>query len=423
MVSKRIIVCCDGTGNTLEPAGRRGKDFPTNVLRLARLIHPYDPRGQVTIQQVMLYLPGVGISGVFDRCMNGIRGRGVELKVLIAYQFITDNYVAGDDLFIFGFSRGAFTARLLVDFLNTVKVIPKAKMREFDRIYADYKRSLTGRRLPRDVDEYGVIFEKLSEREQEVIKHIPVRFLGVWDTVTTLSGAVEEAAVPTTRKIRDRIKDFPITVIQWLKDRSDEERLGFGSIAIVPGIVTEACQALALHEIRTKFPPALWTRAARQETHVTQTWFAGAHSDIGGGYEDSNLSDMTLEWMIARAGRHGLYVDVNRLPEIGPRVPKDLPRFLRPIHESCYDKVFDWIQFSVRKRTFGRTLNEYRHASVDARVQYAKPFPRYSNKQYERAFREIDQDSMMSLPLEPKDDAALDQRSFQEELAFQRRIR
>lgn len=303
MRPKRIIVCCDGTGNTLEPASRRGKDYPTNVLRLARLIPPCDPND---ITQVILYLPGVGTSGVFDRAINGIRGRGVELKLLIAYQFITDNYLPGDDLFIFGFSRGAFTARLLVDFLHVVKVIPKAQMRDFDRIYAAYKRYLKGPKyqLLRDINQYGSFFEKLSEREQEgeqkIFKHIPVRFLGVWDTVTTLSGAVEEAAVPTPKKLWQRMKDFPITVLQYLKDRSDEERLGFKSIAIVPGIVTEACQALALHEIRTKFPPALWTAAAPR-TRVTQTWFPGAHSDIGGGYHDSDLSDMTLEWMIDRA--------------------------------------------------------------------------------------------------------------------------
>lgn len=363
-MKKRIIVCFDGTGNTFEPTSL-SDHYPSNVLKLARMIAPIERQGKDDIHQVVLYLPGVGTSGTYDRCINGITGHGVELKLLMAYQFITDNYnfEDRDDVYLFGFSRGAFAARLLAGFLDVVKVIPKERMYDFGRIYESYKQLAVGDKMqPEDEKEFGSNFELLSERHRNEPRIIPVLFLGVWDTVTTVSSAAQEVTVKKGLKEKFDLR-------RYLVEKSDEERIGHPAINTLPRYVSYAYQALALHEIRSDFLPSLWEKS--NGGAVVQTWFPGSHSDIGGGYANSDLSSITLEWMIARARQHKLYF--NGLLHTGAATAS-APRFLTPINESWHHGI--WNERQKQERTIGKALGEFRHLSVEARLT-CKPDPEY----------------------------------------------
>jgi uncharacterized protein (DUF2235 family) len=343
-MKKRLIVCFDGTCNSFEiqdPQTYRA----TNVLEITRLLETK----KNTIAQIVLYVPGVGTGSRWDRWVGAAKGLDVELNLLLAYQFLIDNYVEGDDVFLFGFSRGAFTARLLAGFLDAVKVIPKERMPEVSNVYDCYKDY--GKEC---IEKYGgERFSGLSELYVDVegrkrLSVIPILFLGVWDTVTTLVG-----------------ERFSFT------SKTDEEIINHPPISMLPSIVHNAYQALALHEIRHDFPPNLWTEKQNWQT-IEQTWFAGAHADVGGGVENRGLADIALEWMVDRAKLHGLEFNQARLEQIGPRkTPPNTPRFFQPITDSFSRSPYVLRGKSIREPGIMEGLEQNAHLSVLARLSFS----------------------------------------------------
>ena len=181
---------------------------------------------------------------------------------------------------------------------------------------------------------------------------IPILFLGDWDTVTTLLDI-------QSRVGRKRIK----------KKKTDEEIISHPPIAKLPNIVYNAYQALALHEMRAVFPPNLWLAKEPWQT-VEQTWFAGAHADVGGGLQNRDLSDIALVWMVERAKVHKLEFNESRLNEIGPRNgPASVPRFFQPISDSFTNSGYVCLGKSIRQPgTEG--IEETVHLSVLARSSF-----------------------------------------------------
>ncbi len=274
---RRLIVCCDGTWNW--PDGKS----ETNVIRLVRAIAPVDG----TISQMVYYHQGVGTGNILDRIVGGGAGVGLSLSVKACYGFITDNYKEDDEIFLFGFSRGAFVARSIAGLLGTVGVLRKYEMEHFIEVWDWYSQSADVRR--------AADLEALAHNR---CRNVDIECIGVWDTVGALG-------IPGTRFCTKAFAFY-------------ETELGTH--------VRHAFQALAIDERRGNFQAAVWVpysleRKRRQGTVPTQppaeqvlkqVWFPGVHSNVGGGYPRHGLSDTTFLWMLAKLQEHHLLgLDMN----------------------------------------------------------------------------------------------------------------
>ncbi|KAK6352873.1 hypothetical protein TWF696_004874 [Orbilia brochopaga] len=259
---KRIIICCDGTW---QDSDNGDAGFPTNVTRFARSLKSVSDDG---ITQIVYYQSGVGSSyaSKFGRLIAGGTGLGLSEHVREAFVFISNNYHVGDELFIIGFSRGAFTARSIAGLIDRIGVLTRRGMESFPKIYEDYVNF-------RLKDQ-----SYINKQGWERIKGVTIRALGCWDTVGALG-------IPTS------------PIIEKCKCN---EKYKFHDTDLSP-TTQNAFHALALDERRLPFTPTLWRLPVRspKERHrdiipnLKQVWFPG-----GGGYADQELSDLTLVWMI-----------------------------------------------------------------------------------------------------------------------------
>lgn len=263
MPRKRIVICADGTWNDPE------KKHPTNVMQVARAIRPEDDDG---VQQVVFYDWGVG--SYDNRILGGALGLGLSKNIEDCYRFIVHNYDAGDELFLFGFSRGAYTVRSLAGLLNKCGILPRCRAKQIPCAYEFYKQRRFKPRSP----------EAEQWRTTRGAACGEVRFVGVWDTVG--------------------FRGIPASIRAIVHGRDPFYDAEPGSNVRV------ARHAVAIDERRKDFTPTLWSE--KQGVDVKQVWFAGVHSDIGGGGRPKNerlLSDLALAWMAAEAERCGLTLE------------------------------------------------------------------------------------------------------------------
>ncbi len=259
---KRLVVCSDGTWNTPE-----SKDF-TNVVKMARAIRPKDSHD---VEQVVFYDWGVGTKGGADTVKGGAFGKGIDKNIRDAYRFLIHNYSPGDQLFFFGFSRGAYTVRSLVGLIRNCGLLKKSHAHLIPRAYKMYR----SRSKPDVASAHR--FRRAYSRT------LKVKFLGVWDTVGALG--------------------IPLGIF----GRRNERKYSFHDTRI-SAIVEHAYHALAIDEKRKPFAPTIWkTKPGRKNSG--QAWFAGVHSDVGGGYPDTGLSYKAFLWMVEKAVACGLSVD------------------------------------------------------------------------------------------------------------------
>ncbi len=271
---KRIALCFDGTWN--RPEENIGEDFPTNVLQFARAIRPSDGQG---VEQVVFYDWGIG--SYHDQIIAGATGQGLEKNVMDGYRFLVHNYEPGDEIFLFGFSRGAYTARSLCGMINNCSILQKAHANQVEnafKLYKTKKHSANG--------EHSMAWKKAHSVEQRT----PIKFVGVWDTVGALG--------------------LPFTFFGLIKDKDLFYDREIGSN------IETARHALSLDEHREDFEPTLWE--AKEGTDIQQVWFAGVHSDVGGGYgpdkQNQILADIPLVWMADEAQKQALMFN-NNLPK------------------------------------------------------------------------------------------------------------
>ena len=168
---KRIAVCFDGTWN--RPEEILGEDFPTNVLQFARAIRPTDGNG---VEQVVFYDWGIG--SYHDSLRAGATGYGLEKNVMDGYRFLVHNYEPGDEIFLFGFSRGAYTARSLCGMINNCSILRKehgSRIEEAFKLYKTKKHKANG--------DHSMAWKAKYSLERRT----PIRFVGVWDTVGALA--------------------------------------------------------------------------------------------------------------------------------------------------------------------------------------------------------------------------------------------
>ncbi|MFP6664269.1 MAG: DUF2235 domain-containing protein [Deltaproteobacteria bacterium] len=277
---KRIVICADGTWNDPED------ENPTNALRIARAVKPIGNDG---VPQVVFYDWGVG--SYYATIRGGAASLGLLKNVQDSYRFIVQNYREGDELFLFGFSRGAYTVRCLAGMLNNCGILKRKNASEIPQAFDFYKQ--------RNAKPGSQTAREWRKQHSGSPRRGAVRFIGVWDTVGALG-------VPT------RMLAFV-----------DEKDLFFDPI--LGSNVHAARHAVSIDEKRADLTPTLWDD--RDATNIRQVWFAGVHADVGGGYAPSKAgtlaSEIPLKWMADEAHSFGLQfepqvTDPSRIDPLAP---------------------------------------------------------------------------------------------------------
>lgn len=270
---KRIIICADGTWNEPEHKDETtGRPQPTNVLKVARAVLPQSSTG---VTQIVYYHEGVGTENWWDKFTGGAFGSGMSRNVRALYRFLVYNFEPGDELFFFGFSRGAFTVRTLAGFMHKVGLLQKDDEYYTPAIYELYQSS-----TPTDSAEWQHAFRHI----QGTRPCPPILFIGVWDTV----GALGAPGMLGQLLNRNKYKYHDIGLNQTIQ---------------------HAYHALAIDERRKPFAPSLWAKPAGWNGRLEQVWFAGVHSNVGGSYHPDGLANEALHWMVEKAENHGLEFD------------------------------------------------------------------------------------------------------------------
>lgn len=274
---KRLIVCCDGTWNSADQT-ENGAPCPTNVVKFVNRIAKFDSSNGERILQIVYYDQGVGTGNFFDRLTGGAFGDGLEANIHDAYRFLVGNYEKGDEVFLFGFSRGAFTARSIGGMIRKCGILKRDCARKYPvaiALYNDQPHTEISAQIPPEKgfhpdDAFPCEFRK--NHSVHAADPVDIRCVGVWDTVGSLGIPLRGFRSFTQKKYQ-----FHDTKLNgWVK-------YGF--------------HALAIDEHRAPFEPTLWSNPSPHQT-LRQVWFAGAHSDVGGGYPESELSNIALQWMV-----------------------------------------------------------------------------------------------------------------------------
>ena len=316
MSPKRIVLCLDGTWNSPFDEQKREDGTtvlrPSNVLKVARAVLPVAGDGR---EQIVYYDLGVGSLAKYpgranallvraDKILGGVFGAGFEGNVEDALGFLTMNYLPGDEIFIFGFSRGAATARAVTQFLEWSGGLPvKADAYYLPHLFRAYVTS---------AGQPAAFKAKVAEINRDRGKLgalVPVRvdYLGVWDTVAAL-GSLEHLLHGDTNNPKRSFHVGPSLV----------------------GCVRNARHAIAADERRADFPPEIWQSASDAGQTMEQRWFPGVHSNVGGSYRRDGLANIALRWIID--GAKPLAFD---------------EEFLRP-----FKQVVDGTQYESRTRKY-----------------------------------------------------------------------
>ncbi|OAO00352.1 peptigoglycan-binding protein LysM [Sphingomonadales bacterium EhC05] len=299
---KRLVFCFDGTWNKLVP------ELATNVVLTAASIQRMDDDG---IPQIIHYDEGVG-TGSLDAMRGGMFGQGLIQNVREAYRFLVFNYDPGDEIYVFGFSRGAYSARTFIGFIRHVGPLHRLHVGRIDEALKLYEESADAtsdalRQFRATYSDKVCIgqadddwrCQNLSNYEGGSSPQMRIQYLGVWDTVGALG-------VPEL-----------IPFSGWLNRRHDFHDASLDSF------VENARHAVAIDEKRELFPPETFgdltklngakgfenedTRAPYQER-----WFPGVHGSVGGGGDIRGLSDSSLTWVLSGAKKAGLKLDTER---------------------------------------------------------------------------------------------------------------
>jgi uncharacterized protein (DUF2235 family) len=306
---KKIIIFSDGTGNSAAAL------FKTNVRRFFEALDLARP------DQIAVYDDGVGSSSFRPwATLSGAFGFGLARNVRALYAFLCRNYRPGDQIYAFGFSRGAFTIRVLVGVIATEGIIPPDRFKgeaELNKLarkaYRNYRRKrnyntnltrmMPMNRLPGGAYSNGKAREKLAKQPEPADRKykpfhptdapdgVKVAMMGLWDTVDAYGLPIDE---------------FTKGWDQWVWPLSMRNQQVWEG-------VEKVCHALALDDERNTFHPRLIdeSKAGKNNSNIdderiSQVWFTGMHADVGGGYAKDGLSYVSLKWMVAQAAKAGL---------------------------------------------------------------------------------------------------------------------
>lgn len=316
---KNIVIFSDGTGQ------EGGNGTNTNVYKLFNMVEDRTDR------QVAFYDRGLGTG--WRKISGNVGGAGISKNILECYEFIFNNYSAGDQIYLFGFSRGATTVRSLSGFIHMFGILPKSRPELIKRAYKIYKIS--------DI-------EKRDRKAGKFIKNhhtmwTKIQFLGVWDTVAALGSPFKPL-------------NAVLNLIPGLKHNFHNLKLSLS--------VVHARHALAIDDERLTFHPTLWDTKVNQDQSIKQVWFCGMHTDVGGGYPEQSLSDITLEWMTREAKENGLIIFPGHNVSISPDANGVMHDSRGGFFEKLYrKKIRSWNAQThgkpvIYKKVLERTLNK-----------------------------------------------------------------
>jgi hypothetical protein len=296
-MSKNIVLCADGTGN------RGGETPDTNVYRMYHAVDIHQPKRER--KQITFYDNGVGTStNKYIRGISGALGFGFGKNIQHLYAFLARNYDPGDIVYLFGFSRGAATVRAFGGMLQECGLIDR-----------NHPKCMTNERF--DPDKFSELVEDAFKhyknkngsafRSQEHVRgEVRIKFMGIWDTVSALGFPYQR----TGDSIMDDLLERPLLV--W-PVRACDNFFDFGPLAhkfynYTPNkIVDNVYHAIAIDDERKSFLPRIWDeKDPGLKGNITQVWFAGMHSDVGGSYNQTGLAYETMAWMMERAEHHGM---------------------------------------------------------------------------------------------------------------------
>lgn len=389
---KRLIICCDGTWDKLSDP------YPTNVVKIARAFKDVDDQG---VAQLVYYDEGLGTNSIKDRIPGGAFGLGIGRDIRDAYCFLSCNYSQGDEIYLFGFSRGCTTVRCLAQMINDYGIVGRQFIRFIPQIYKHYsltrgtafKRGLSlqeknkilsansppvysGKENPFTYD--FEIFRRGAERESlsevtynflnhwvsnlnnQAIQNVKINVLGCWDTVGQLGIPDIFSWLPFDRHSRIRFHDYKVSEN-----------------------VVLALHACAVDECRRYLRNTLMEVAENAQTRLRQFWFPGDHGSIGSGNiqdQKYTLSNIPLHWMINSFDAHKSMVNRDHLhtPQLFqdddicnplatfPKNPGFFPKvglaYKRPLPETTqyYDTENDnpnQFHFSVIRRLAAKDLD------------------------------------------------------------------
>ena len=283
-MSKNIVVCSDGTGNEFG-------DHNSNVVKLYSVVIVDGKR------QVGYYHPGVGTMGAptahnklskaWSVVMGLAFGAGLLANVGGAYRYLMNTYESGDDVFLLGFSRGAYTVRALAGLLHMFGLLHPGNeglIPYIIRLFAKQTRRAAG---------MTNTFEVAAGFKATFARHCPLHFVGVWDTVSSVGWIWDPLKLPYTAQNPDMVNGR---------------------------------HAVSINERRCYFRNNLWGPPLPGQ-NIKQVWFPGVHSDVGGSYSEieSGLSQITLQWMLCEAVQFGLLVDPEKAARLLGGIPPPPP--------------------------------------------------------------------------------------------------
>ena len=356
---------------------KRGSRTPSHVGKIMRAVRPFATEEDDTvIPQVIFYDKGIGTGGLSDAIIGGGFGAGIKTNVLDCYNFIVQNYEDDDELFFFGFSRGAFTVRILSGLITTCGLLTKGDSHYGPEAYEVFKLQATNKKGKKELlkafREGKFEDGKRYSNRNQMVRDIKIRFLGVWDTVPAIGLASMLGKVGGWLGRHLRMNNYTLS-----KN------------------VEYAYHALGLDENRRAFTPLLWEARPKYEPgdeeinkEMEQRWFAGVHTTIGGGFKRDELSYITLKWMVEKARALGLQFMDEKFEDNWNHTLKTYLDFYMPTESShkshmyrnsFFDYLFEGL-WKKRKVTLeNREQNEHIDDSVYARI---KDVPLYGQRRW-----------------------------------------
>ncbi|MEM9583223.1 MAG: DUF2235 domain-containing protein [Pseudomonadota bacterium] len=349
-MGRKLIICMDGNGNEV------GFE-QTNILRL------YQSLKKDSDTQLAYYVPGVGtndaqkIAGAATQKVRGLAGLafglGLEDNVLKAFRFLCQNYQKGDDILCFGFSRGAYTVRVLAGFLHNFGLMRPNELHLAPRVFRAYRQlSYKSEDMKADLR-----YQHLREYGKAIdASVVPIRYLGLFDTVSSI--------IRIRKPVRNLISKKAI--IEYGTHKNVDKNVSVKMVRHALAIDEKRAMFRAQHWIKTDYYGNRFKTGAAQEQDVKQMWFAGYHSDVGGSPPEdrAGIGKLSLSWMLDELAEAGLALEFRRNAKeryiLGEdedaRTPGDLqyskPDPMAPIHDSLESKwrFAEWLPKSRDRR-------------------------------------------------------------------------
>lgn len=333
---KRLALFLDGTWNTL--------NNNTNVWRLKSLCAQ-------DANQFVYYSQGVG-TRLGETARGGVTGYGIDNEIIEAYTWLIQNFEPGDEIFIFGFSRGAYTARSLSGLISKCGVLTLGAPLSIEQLYTRYRRRTEAtiralqsqdQKLPKPLEEDWLV--RYSQPTE-------IKFVGVWDTVGSLG-------LPT-QSLKRKIEQYRFLDTHLYKYNE------------------YAFHALALDENRGNFEPTFWTKTVNKNDQppstrpidkVEQRWFVGAHANIGGGYPSDVLAQLPLKWLMDKASAIGLKfrkpLDLDKTSSV-PAINDSFGEFARGLYRYISRRYYRTV--GLPAQTEGSSVTSRINETIDGSV-------------------------------------------------------